>query len=434
MRVRWRAHSELLWSSGKVMAWSGAAVGANAVSGVLSARALTVVDKGLLAMVLTIGGLLWVMSSLGTNVALRVGYPRDGTILTLRDYLAVSAMLLVLQAGCTLALVAAVRHWLPEIPTDPLFMVLVLALSITTFVSNQVLDALHAINRSAEATRTDATGAALTAICVAVTAAGPSATAPLPGLVACYLLGYVGRLAWGMRRLVVLDPRHTHPGSRAGRFALLRSGVPFLGFNVGQVVAFRADRYLLGILSTPTAAGLYSVAATPAELLRLPVTAMAQLLMQRTAASGTSRVALRHACLLTLGITLPPALVLYLVAEPLVTWVFGPRYAAAGGVLRVMVLSEIVVALFLVISRIAAGSGLARSTGVATIAGAVVGVAALCLLAPTHGALGAAWASVCGYAVMAAAALPALLRRAGETSSRAAETDEVAVPSSFTAS
>lgn len=409
MKARLEGSLDLLNSSGRVLIWSGAAVLANAVSGVLSARVLTVADKGLLAMVLTIGGLLWVVSSLGSNVALRIRYANEGSTSTLRDYLTVSLMLMVLQTICTFVLLIVARRWLPEIRISWELMVLVVVLSILTFVSSQVLEALHAISQSSEATRTDAAGAAVTALSVIVmTAAAPAAQA-LPMIVLCYLLGYTGRLMWGIRRLVVLDPRYAKRGSRAGRSALLRTGLPFLGFNVGQVVAFRADRYLLGLLSTPTALGLYSVAATPAELLRLPVTALGQILMQRTVADGANRAALWRACVLTLAVTLPPALILFLVAGPLVSLVFGPRYALAGEVLRIMVISELVVALFLVISRIAAGAGLARSTGLATTAGAVVGVAALCLLAPSYGAVGAAWASVCSYSVMVIAVLPPLL-------------------------
>jgi len=404
--------TELLRTSGRVLVWSVLAVLANAVSGVLSARALMVADKGLLAMVLTIGGLLWVATSLGTNVALRVRYPAGDRTLTLRDYLRVSCELLVLQAGCTAMLFGAARVWLAEVPVSLVFLGLVLTLSLTTFVSSQLLDALHAIGRSAEATRTDAAGAATTAVCVLAAGLGSGGGRGVTVLVACYVAGYLVRIAVAALGLVALDPRHGARGSRAGRAELLRAGLPFLGFNVGQVVAFRADRYLLGLLSTTAAAGLYSVATTPAELLRLPVTALGQVLMQRTAATGTTLAAVRRACVLTVAVTVPPAVVLFAVADPVVGWVFGPRYAAAGGVLRVMVVSEVAVALFLVMSRIAAGAGLARSTGVATVAGAVAGVGTLCLLAPAHGAVGAAWASLVGYVVMTVFVLPPLVRHA----------------------
>lgn len=413
--------TELLRSSGRVLVWSVLAVLANAVSGVLSARALTVADKGVLAMVLTIGGLLWVATSLGTNVALRVRYPGGTGTLTLRDYGRVSCELLIVQAGCAVLLFGAARLWLSEVPVSPFFLGLVLALSLTTFVSSQLLDALHAISRSAEATRTDAAGAATTAVCVLAAALGWEAGRGVAVLVACYVAGYLVRIAVAVQRLVALDPRHGAPGSRAGRAELIQAGLPFLGFNVGQVVAFRADRYLLGLLSTPAAAGLYSVATTPAELLRLPVTALGQILMQRTAATGTTLSAVRRACLLTAVITVPPAVLLFATADVAVEWVFGPRYAAAGGVLRVMVVSEVAVALFLVLSRIAAGAGLARSTGVATVAGAVTGVGALCLLAPTHGAVGAAWASLAGYVVMATFILSPLVRHARRRSTCAPE-------------
>jgi O-antigen/teichoic acid export membrane protein len=403
---------ELLHTSGGVFVWSGLTVLANGVSGVLSARALSVADKGLLVLVLTIGGLLWVATSLGTSVAFRISYLRLSATITMRDYAALTLRLTCVQTILTLVLLVVAGNWIPELQLSLPMVLLVLAVSASVFVSSQILDALHAIERSAAATGTDAAGAVATALLITLGSTAGVITGHLSIVIVCYLAGYFCRAAVGLRRLLVLNPRQRAGTTSSGRRQLIRTGLPFLGFNIGQVVAFRADRYLLGMLAGPAATGLYSVAATPAELLRLPVTSLSQIMMQRTAAEGPSRRAVVRACVLAALITIPPAGAVFLFAGHLVVWLFGPRYEAATGVLQVLVLSELFVALFLLLSRVAAGAGIARSTGVATGVGAIVGIGSLCALAPRYGEVGAAWASLCGYAVMAGALVVPVFRRA----------------------
>jgi O-antigen/teichoic acid export membrane protein len=288
------------------------------------------------------------------------------------------------------------------------FFVVILLLSVATFVSSQWLEALHALGHSAEATRVDALGAVVSlALLTVLVGLGPGRA--LLVMLCCYLMGYAFRIAYSafkIHRLAVRDP------ARVGGRRLLRRGVSFLGFNVGQVIAFRADRYLLGPLASPAAVGIYSVAATPAEMLRLPVTALSQLLMQRSAAAHLSLCAVRRACLLTAAITIPPALALFALADVVIRGLFGERYADAAGVLRIMVCSEVLVCFFILLSRIAAGAGLARATGVSTALGAAAGLVTLLWWAPQYGAIGAAWASFAAYTVMLATCIPPVLCRA----------------------
>lgn len=412
-----RLHSalrhEVVSSSMKVLIGSGAAVAANGVSGVLSARALSVSDKGILAMALTIGGLLFVGTSLATNVALRVEYPKAVSTVTMRSFFLVSAKLIGIHGIATFAMIEGAHRWIPGFDVRPLAVFLVFLLSVLFFASSQAIEALHALGHNAAATASDAVGAAATAVMLLLLFVTPSEHRTLVVIIGCYTGGYGVRLALAWRRVVVLDHRR---GSQSdidgGQARLVTVGLKFLGYHVGQGFAFRADRYLLGIVSSPGALGIYSVAATPAELMRLPVTALSQVMMQRTAALGVSPRALVRSCAITALVTVPIACVLLAFADPLISFLFGPRYAPAAPVLRVMVLSELIVAFYIVLVRISAGAGLAKSTTLASGLGALSGLFALFLLAPQHGALGAAWASVIGYLVMAFGCLPALVRHA----------------------
>lgn len=405
--IRRALRHEVLSASAGVLLGSVIALIANGLGGIVSARALPVADKGLLAMVLTIGPMVWVAASLGSNVAIRVALPEHAGRATLADYRGLTCRLSLLHAGLSLLLIGAAALWIPEFRPGPGFALISMALSVAVFFSSQSLEALHALGRSGRATQTDALGAAVTLCLIGVVAlTGPAAE--LQVMVGCYLVGYLVRIGCSELQIRLSDLAGRH-GTTAGRHELLTRGVPFLGFNVGQVIAFRADRYLVGPLGSPAELGLYSVAATPAEALRLPVTALGQVMMQRSAAARVTVATIGRICLLTAALTIPLAVTLFLLADDLVVWLFGDRYAGAGPVLQVMVLAEVIVCFFIVLSRISAGAGLTRSTGIATLLGASVGLACLFWWTPRYGAVGAAWASAVGYAVMLATSAPPLL-------------------------
>lgn len=402
---------QVLRSSAKVLVWSGIAVLFNGLSGVLSARALAVSDKGILALVLTIGGLLYVLTSVGTNVAFRVDLPKGDGRVNVVDYRRVSLALLPFHVVATIVMISIAQRWIDGWKLGIGFVSSVLLLSLLVFCCNQVLDALHAFGLSSTATRSDAIGSVVTAGLLTVWIISPAHPEGLTWIIGCYVFGYVVRLSVATFHLAREHRRRpTVKATLKGSRRLLSSGRGFLGYNVGQTVAFRADRYLLGVIVNPTALGIYSVASTPAEMLRLPVTALSQIMMQRVARFGLTSRLVRHACLATAAVTLPLAGALLVLARPIMDVLFGPRYSDSVPVLRVMVLSEIIVAFFLILVRMAAGAGLTRATGFATAGGAAVGLIALLALAPSYGAIGAAWASFFGYLVMACICAAAVIR------------------------
>jgi O-antigen/teichoic acid export membrane protein len=189
---------------------------------------------------------------------------------------------------------------------------------------------------------------------------------------------------------------------------LLKDGSRLLGLNLGQSLAYRADTVMLSALSSQHQVGLYAVAVTPASILRLPSTAVGQVAFHQAAAgdAGLRQILARLAKLT--GILIPLAVCGWLLADWVIPFMYGAEYRDAVGAFRILLVAEIALAPFLVLSRTMAGSG---NTWGASAAG-LMGVAALvtsgAVLIPGQGAEGAAWASVIAYSAMSATACLAL--------------------------
>jgi O-antigen/teichoic acid export membrane protein len=82
-------------------------------------------------------------------------------------------------------------------------------------------------------------------------------------------------------------------------------------------------------------------------------------------------------------------------AEYLVPMLYGAAYAEAARILEVQIWAGIAVSMSFVHSRWLLAEGLQRYGLLYTVAGAVVNVMLNLILIPKHGAIGAAWATVC---------------------------------------
>jgi O-antigen/teichoic acid export membrane protein len=195
---------------------------------------------------------------------------------------------------------------------------------------------------------------------------------------------------------------------------LVRTGLPGIALDVGQVLTFKIDRYLLGAMLSPAAVGVYSVAATAPELLRLPTLALSQPIFHRLA-SGSARIAdFRRTRRLSLAVTAVLTAATFFVAPFAVKLLFGDRFAAAVTPLRVLLLAEFGITVFyLDASSLAAGMHRVGDAGVAALAGFAVVALSDLLLIPSYGIAGAAWASVIAYTVMGLVAHLLLRHRTG---------------------
>jgi O-antigen/teichoic acid export membrane protein len=196
------------------------------------------------------------------------------------------------------------------------------------------------------------------------------------------------------------------PRFQRSRWArVVRTGLPGIAVDLSGILTFRLDRYLLGLFLGPAAVGVYSVAATAPEILRLPALAMGQPIFHRLA-SGTAKVEdfgrTRVYCLL---VTAALAASAFLVAPFAVRILFGSQYAGAVTPLRVLLLAEFGITLFYIDGAlVAAAFSRLGDAAIAAVAGCLVVVVADLVLIPSHGVVGAAWGSVVAYSVTGLAA------------------------------
>jgi len=181
---------------------------------------------------------------------------------------------------------------------------------------------------------------------------------------------------------------------------LIRTGIPAIFLGFGMVLTFRMDRYLVGIKLTPAAVGVYSVAATGPELLRLVPTAWSAPVFHRIAAGLAVPADFRRMRVLCLATVLVCVVVTSVLAPFAVRILFRAQYLGAVTPLRILLLAEFGVAIF----AFDAGALIAlhrmwdSATAVA-IALVLVSIGDFVLI-PCYGLPGAAWASVFAYSVM----------------------------------
>jgi O-antigen/teichoic acid export membrane protein len=401
--------------------WGAVTLALTLIVGVITARMLGPDFRGTLAVGITAASLVVLIGALGTNVAIRRRLPRgeatDGGYLRVSALLQVPLVIVIGAADLLLAVLVDPRFFEPSIAAAFLFT------GIAYFWSNQFLDLQRAHGLPVVAARTNAIGTFACLVSVVVVAWLGIGVA---GIIAAYGAGWVVQTLVGW-----LAVRRTWaPGVAAGAgVALLGDGVRMLGLNLGQVIAYRGDAIILGALSTSRDVGYYSVATSPASVLRLPSTAIGQVLFHDVAAG---RVGKRHVWLRVLQaeLAIVPLIVIgWLVADWIIPLLFGEDFRAAVDVFRVLLLGELLLAPFLILGKVLVGRGGRWSASLSGVTGAIVLVGLCFALIPSWGVLGAAWSSVIAYASMSAvAASRFLLIREEPVSSTPDDDEESDVP------
>jgi O-antigen/teichoic acid export membrane protein len=181
----------------------------------------------------------------------------------------------------------------------------------------------------------------------------------------------------------------------------------FVG-RLAMAMTYRLDRLILAALSSPEQLGYYAAAVALADVAILFPTAVSQLIWRRAATSEldpTSPEGVARLSLVAIAVAAATAVALAVLAPMVVRELYGARYEASVGPLRVLAFGSFFVAVW----RIVATDLLARGHGRRFTTGAcislVVTVAGCAALIPRYGASGAAAASVAAYAVAAGLAV-----------------------------
>lgn len=197
----------------------------------------------------------------------------------------------------------------------------------------------------------------------------------------------------------------------------LRAAAPFaLASTVGAVYT-RIDNYLVALLRGSAAAGIYGASYRFQDMNLLLPSALGQLALSeaagqdpRTRLSTGKRVA-AQSVLLALG----PALVFSVFAVPLLTFLFGSRYAVAAPIVVVLMISTLPGAAAIAIQGLTGVTDPPRFAA-ATAGSLVLNVLANVVLIPPYSGLGAAWANVISQTFLAAAYYWTLWRKTSELS------------------
>lgn len=174
----------------------------------------------------------------------------------------------------------------------------------------------------------------------------------------------------------------------------------------------RLDFAFLGAIAGPAILGTYAVASKYAELLRLPGTALTWVCYPRLAGIAEADVparARRYARPALFTVLLPAALA-YLLSGPVIRLLYGARFDDAVPQAQVLLTGMLLAGAAGVASAHLYASGRPGVNSVVLGVGLLVTVVLDVLLIPTHGALGAAWASMVAYLVTDALLIATMLR------------------------
>ncbi|MGN6205841.1 flippase [Humibacter sp.] len=379
--------------------WTILSVAVSAVTGIFTARSLGPAERGSLALVVSIAGICALVGALGTNVAVRRHLPQRQSVNRAGYYRA--TILLVGPLGIVLlAVVYAVAAYIDPDFGKPAVGIAFAGYGIAYYFSNQALDLLNALGQVRTSAMVNAIG---TLLCFGMVVAVALFKPSLALMVWAYTLSVVGQVvisALIVRR--VTDRERSRP---RGVRILIRDGSRLLGFNVGQSIVYQGDTVMLGALSTRFEVGVYAVAVTPAAVLRIPATALGQVLFHDVASGVATRRTVAKRLSVLFAVLVPTALVIWVLAGWLIALVYGPEYASAVEPFRILLIAEILLSPFIVVGRTLAGVGKTWGASTCGLTGVVLLFAACFVFVPTFGAIGAAVASAVAYGAMSALAV-----------------------------
>ena len=227
------------------------------------------------------------MFSLGANTAARYYLPKDRPEVRLGDYqsltTAMTVIFIPIAALVTFAFLRAEPRY-----GGWLSIALSAGLGAVTLLSYMEADALNAFGRLRLSSLVSAIGSAVTTILVIVLASTHELT--LTTTLEALVLGSFMQTVICVL-VLRLDHRTQRLMLRRGAWSkMLRMGIPALGMNAGQSLTFRLDRYIVAGVLGPAPLGVYSIAVTGSEILRIIPAAWGQLAFFSRASGGQSLV------------------------------------------------------------------------------------------------------------------------------------------------
>lgn len=221
------------------------------------------------------------------------------------------------------------------------------------------------------------------------------------GTVATALLTAAASL-WRFRR----EGRAAGPLDRPLLRQTLAFSLPLIPHTLGQSMLVLSDRLVLEHYADAATVGVYSVGytlATALQLISLPFNNAWSPWVYRQLSEDkpAARRRLVRAICSYLAVMAAMGLVWWLAAPLLLEWFFAPAFAQAASVIGWIVLGVVLLATHAVLFPVLIFTGHTHTICLVTLSAVAVNLGGCFLLIPSHGMLGAAWATAASYAVLA---------------------------------
>ncbi len=165
--------------------------------------------------------------------------------------------------------------------------------------------------------------------------------------------------------------------------------------NLVGIINYRGYFLILGIFSSPEQIGYFSVALLLIEAVRFVPDTVGTILLPhlvKTKDSGRAKELVATTCRVSLFITFLVSLILFLITEPLVVFIFGLEYYEAIKVLQILLLGAMFGTIYQVMTRYFTSIALQKFSIFSAISALFVAVLSSSLLVPIFEASGAATA------------------------------------------
>jgi O-antigen/teichoic acid export membrane protein len=368
---------------------------------VLAARRLSSYDFGVFAIGTTIGWFVLVASDAGLQMHLARSVAREpgSAGFFLRRWLRVR---LVLTAAGLLAVAAALALF--EIRPAP-----ALFLFAAGYAAAGMVEFLHYFYRGLSRTDIESMLTIWQRVATLACAAAVLWLRPTPAwLAAAMLVAPLVTAVYSLRLARALaGPAARVRAGVSWRREFFRDVAPIGGGILLSALYFRIDVFLLQWWSGTETVGLYNAAFRLIEALRLfPAAVLA--VMLPTLVRATTHRPLAHTALLLGGASAAVAATLWLAADWLMPFVFGPSFAAAAPAFRVLAAAFPLMAINYALTQQLIGWDGHRSYALLCLTALVVNVGLNARLIPAMSLTGAAWSTLLTEVVLTAGCLAAL--------------------------
>lgn len=387
--------SEFVRQSTGASFWNFSGMAFTLINGILTSRLLAPDDRGVLALILTVSSLSFLVSSFGTNTAVRVFQSKE-VWSSFRTYFHVSSWLLLLNVALV-GMTSVAFAQLGVIESSPTTMFAMVLLGVLIFVSNQLLDVFNAQGLVSWSAAVNNLGHLATLVILFAVLVGSSGD-DLVLVLCAYIIGYVTRVCLCF---VSFQKRSLSLGGLApdrGR-TLVKQGARFWGINVAQNLTSRADQLLLAWLAGTYSVGIYAVAIAPAAVMQVVSNSIGQMALREAADGSLTAKRLFKATGSGLLLVSIYCVALWSAAPWVIPLVFGSDYEAAVSVVRILVFAELARCPYLIFIRALAGFNRPFAANFSSIVGLPVLVVTMLLLVPHNGAEGAAYSVVITSAI-----------------------------------